>query len=420
MRRHVKQIVATLSMMMIISGCGIEEKRDAEWKQQEEGKPKKLVIWEEKGKGAALKPAIKSFEEKYNINVEYKELELSAEMKEKIRLDGPAGTGPDVLSLPHDQIGQLALEGVIVPIEVKEETVDTFTDQAIEAQMYDGKLYGLPKAIETPIFIYNKALMSKPPETMEELYAFSKEKRNKEEYGFLAPWDNFYFANAVLSGMGGYVFSQDGGKADPMNIGLHNDASIRGATYIQKWYEEKLFPKGIIGENGGSTLEGLFSEGKVASVMSGPWAFESYQSAGIDIGASAMPLLPNGNPMNTFIGVKGFHVNSFSPYQKWSTKLVEHLTNEQNAKIRYEQTEEVPPVNNLLDDPMIKENEKASAIVEQAKTGEPMPNIPEMTEIWGPMVTAMQLVANGKEEPKQALEEAVRTIKSQIEANHGS
>lgn len=29
-----------------------------------------------------------------------------------------------------------------------------------------------------------------------------------------------------------------------------------------------------------------------------------------------------------------------------------------------------------------------------------MPNIPEMNEVWGPMVTALQLIANGRENPK--------------------
>ncbi len=165
-----------------------------------------------------------------------------------------------------------------------------------------------------------------------------------------------------------------------------------------------MFPKGIIGENGGSTLEGLFSEGKVASVMSGPWAFDSYKQAGIDLGVSKLPTLPNGKPMQTFIGVKGWEVNSFTKYSKWSTKLVKYLTNYENAKIRYQKTQEIPPVVSLLNDPLIQENEKSKAIVTQASTGKVMPNIPEMNEVWGPMVTALQLIANGRENPKTAFE----------------
>ncbi|KWU63916.1 cyclodextrin-binding protein [Priestia megaterium] len=418
--KFFKKSILLASTIALLTACGIEEKLDAKEKTEVERKPKKLIVWEEKGKAQALVPAIKNFEKKYGIQVEYKELELSAEIKEKIRLDGPAGTGPDVLSLPHDQIGQLALEGLIKPIKVDKKTINQFTKQAIESQTYDGKLYGLPKAIETPVFLYNKKLMKEPPKTMEELYKISKQFKGHKQYAFLAPWDNFYFANAVIAGMGGEIFKSKNGHVDASKVELNNSGAVKGASYIKKWYQEGLFPKGIIGENGGSTLEGLFSEGRIASVMSGPWAFDSYKQAGIDLGVSTLPTLPNGKPMQTFIGVKGWEVNSFTKYSKWSTKLVEYLTNYENAKIRYQKTQEIPPVVSLLNDPLIQENEKSKAIVTQASTGKVMPNIPEMNEVWGPMVTALQLIANGRENPKTALNEASETIHDQIQANHGS
>ncbi|SIR49634.1 extracellular solute-binding protein [Priestia flexa] len=167
-----------------------------------------------------------------------------------------------IAALPHDQIGQLALEGVIAPVTVESSIVSAFTEQSIRAESYAGKLYGLPKAIETPIFLYNKDLMKKAPKTMNELYEISKSNQNAGQYGFLAPWDNFYFANAVLSGMGSYVFKQEKQSLDPTDIGLHSDGAIDGGSYISKWYNENLFPKAIIGENGGSTLEALFQKGK--------------------------------------------------------------------------------------------------------------------------------------------------------------
>ena len=88
---------------------------------------------------------------------------------------------------------------------------------------------------------------------------------------------------------GGYVFAENDGALDPADLGLNNEGAVEGTEYIQKWYQEGLFPKGIVGENGGAAMDGLFNEGKVASVMNGPWSFQSYKDAGIDIGISAMP-----------------------------------------------------------------------------------------------------------------------------------
>ncbi|MGG1687899.1 extracellular solute-binding protein [Pseudalkalibacillus sp. NRS-1564] len=427
MKRFFALFLTLVLAIGVLAACGPQNNENAssnnggsDSEGEDANKPEKLVVWEDTDKGIALEPAIASFEEEYGIKVEFKELGMADEIREQIRLDGPAGTGPDVITLPHDQIGQAAVEGLISPIEVEQSVIDTFTESSIQAENFDGNLYGLPKATETPVFIYNKDLMEKAPESMDEVYDFAKDFTKDKQYGFLALWDNFYFANAVLSGYGGYVFDRTDEGLNPDDIGLNNDGAIEGTEYIQKWYQEDLFPKGLIGENGGSTMDGLFNEGKAASVMNGPWSFQGYKDAGIDIGVAPMPTLPNGENFKTFIGVKGWHVSNFSENKEWATKLVEWLTNEENAKIRYEKTAEIPPVKSLIEDPVIADNEGASAVALQSQYGVPMPNIPEMAEVWEPAASALQLVATDKQEPKAALDEATKTIKSQIEQNHSN
>ncbi|WP_226658600.1 extracellular solute-binding protein [Guptibacillus hwajinpoensis] len=427
MKRFFALFLTLVLAIGVLAACGPQNNENAssngggsDSEGDDANKPEKLVVWEDTDKGIALEPAIASFEEEYGIKVEFKELGMADEIREQIRLDGPAGTGPDVITLPHDQIGQAAVEGLISPIEVEQSVVDTFTESSIQAENFDGKLYGLPKATETPVFIYNKELMDKAPETMDEVYDFAKDYTKDKQYGFLALWDNFYFANAVLAGYGGYVFDRTDEGLNPQDLGLNNEGAVEGTQYIQKWYEEGLFPKGLIGENGGSTMDGLFNEGKAASVMNGPWSFQGYKDAGIDIGVAPMPKLPNGENFKTFIGVKGWHVSNFSENKEWATKLVEWLTNEENAKIRYEKTAEIPPVKSLIEDPVIADNEGASAVAVQSQYGVPMPNIPEMAEVWEPAASALQLVATNKQEPKAALDEATKTIKSQIEQNHSN
>ena len=427
MKRFFALFLTLVLAIGVLAACGPQNNENAssngggsDSEGDDASKPEKLVVWEDTDKGIALEPAIASFEEEYGIKVEFKELGMADEIREQIRLDGPAGTGPDVITLPHDQIGQAAVEGLISPIEVEQSVVDTFTESSIQAESFDGKLYGLPKATETPVFIYNKELMDKAPESMDEVYDFAKDFTKDKQYGFLALWDNFYFANAVLAGYGGYVFERTEEGLNPQKLGLNNEGAIEGAKYVQKWYEEGLFPNGLIGENGGSTMDGLFNEGKAASVMNGPWSFQGYKDAGIDIGVATMPKLPNGENFKTFIGVKGWHVSNFSENKEWATKLVEWLTNEENAKIRYEETAEIPPVKSLIEDPVIAENEGASAVALQSQYGVPMPNIPEMAEVWEPAASALQLIATDKQEPKAALDEATKTIKSQIEQNHSN
>ena len=152
--------------------------------------------------------------------------------------------------------------------------------------------------------------------------------------------------------------------------------------------------------------------------MNGPWAFQAMEKNGIDYGVAPMPKLPNGQPMKTFVGVKGWHVTSFSKQNDLATKFTEWVTNEENAKIRFEKTKEIPPVKSVMEDPIIKDNEVAKAVATQSENGIPMPNIPEMQEVWKPAGDALQLVVTDKEAPKAALDSAVKQIKGNIEANH--
>jgi len=343
---------------------------------------------------------------------------MATKMKEQLRLDGPAGTGPDIITLPHDQIGELAVQGHIAELNVSDDVKSTFSESSISAQTFDGKLYGLPKSAETPVFIYNKALMTEVPATMEDLYEFAKTNTKDGKYGFLALWDNFYFAHAPIAGNGGYVFGEKDGALNPQDLGLNNEGAVKGTEYIQKWYTEGLFPNGIIGENGGSAMDGLFNEGKVASVMNGPWAFGGMKDAGIEYGAAPFPKFADGTPMKTFMGVKGWHVSSYSKNQEWATKFLEYITNDENAKYRFEQTSEVPTNVALVDDPAIAENEGAKAVALQTQDAVPMPNIPEMGEVWAPMASALQTVVTGKAEPQAALDSAVKQIEQNIQQNH--
>ncbi|MDR4937509.1 extracellular solute-binding protein [Rossellomorea marisflavi] len=424
----MKKVVSLFMVLLLVAGvlaaCGPNREEgasgDGDKKAENKDKPEKLVVWEDEKKSGWLDEVGKKFTEETGIELEVKEVEMASKMKEQLRLDGPAGTGPDVVTFPHDQIGELALAGHIAPLEVSDDVKKRFTESSILAESYDGKLYGLPKSSETPVFIYNKELMKEAPASMDDVYSFAKDFTKDGNYGFLALWDNFYFAHAPMGGYGGYVFAENDGALDPKDLGLNNEGAVEGTEYIQKWYKEGLFPKGIIGENGGSAMDGLFNEGKVASVMNGPWSFQGYKDAGIDIGVTAMPKLPNGEPMKTFMGVKGWHVSGYSKNKEWAQKFVEFITEDENAKYRFEQTQEVPTNEGLINDSAIAENEGAKAVAEQSKYAVPMPNIPEMGEVWDPMAKSLQTVVTGKQEPKAALDAAVKQIEDNIKANHSN
>ncbi|MFS0864932.1 extracellular solute-binding protein [Fredinandcohnia sp. 179-A 10B2 NHS] len=420
--KKILGIISTLALSFSLVACGPQDNADDGGDEggKDNNEAKELLVWEDIAKADGIKDAVAKFEKEHNVTVKVVEKPYTKQI-EDLRLDGPAGTGPDVLTMPGDQIGTAALEGLIKELDVSEDVQKIYTETAMQSQMVDGKIYGLPKAVETTTLYYNKDLISEDelPETLEGWYEYSKGVANGEKFGFLALFDKIYYAQGLMSGYGGYIFKNDNGTFNPGDIGLNNEGAIEGAQFIKKFYDEKLFPSGIIGEQGINVIETLFTEGKAAAIISGPWNIEPFTKAGVNFGVTKLPALENGRNMSAFINVKSYNVSAYSKNQELAQQFVEFIANEENSKTRYEVTKEVPAVAALAEDPAVTESEAAKAVADQSQYSELMPSIPEMNEVWAPADAALQTIATGKAEPKEALDQAVETIKGQIEASHG-
>ncbi|TSB48473.1 extracellular solute-binding protein [Alkalicoccobacillus porphyridii] len=407
-------------MAAALTACGPGEEDPSASNEEGSSGSNTLLVWEDIQKSEGITEAVEQFEQEHDVQIEVIEKGYAGQI-EDLRLDGPSGSGPDVITVPHDQIGTAVTEGLLAELDVSDDVTSLYTEETMLSQMVDGKVYGLPKAVETTVLFYNKELVDENnlPETLEEWYDLSVDQTKDGQYGFLAKWDEVYYAQSVLGGYGGYVFPQDAdGNYDVTDIGLNNEGAVEGGEYIQTFFKEGLFPAGIIGEQGINVLDSLFTEQKAAAVISGPWSFGPYAEAGVDYGVAPLPLLSNGENMSSFLGVKSYNVSSYSDNAELAQEFVEFLTNFENSKKRFEITQEVPPLVDLIDDPVVTENENAAAMAEQSLNASLTPNIPEMAEVWTPVDNALGLIATDRAEVQQALDEAVQTIDSQIQANH--
>ena len=379
-----------------------------------------LLIWEDIKKSSGISDAVKDFEKENNVKVVVQETPY-AQQTEKLRLDGPAGIGPDVVVIPNDQLGTAVVQGLLAPLNLDKAFLASFTPPALNAFQLKGQTYGVPKAVETLVLIYNKDLLPQAPATLDEYYTFSKAERAKGKYGLLAKFDEVYYAYGAMASMGGYIFGKDAkGEINVEDIGLNKPGSIEAITYLKKFYADGLFPAGIVGDNGLNAIDSLFTEKKAAAVITGPWAFQPYEAAGINYGVKALPLLPNGKPMSSFLGVKGYAVSTYSKQKPLAEKFITFINQPKYAKVRYEVTKEIPALTALVNDPMIKNDEKANAVAEQSTRATAMPGVPEMQEVWGPANNGIQLGVTGKQPVDAALNDAVKNIQMQIEAAKAS
>ncbi|BDG34740.1 sugar ABC transporter substrate-binding protein [Saccharococcus caldoxylosilyticus] len=423
MRKVVSLFMAMILMIGVLAACG--PKRDVgQVKENNKGnttenveKPEKLVVWvndEEKQK-QALNDIFKKYTEKTGIKVEMVAVSMLDQVK-KIALDGPAGKGPDIFYQPHDRIGDIVLQGLADPVDLGDAKSE-YSKIAVDAVTYDGQIYGVPFVVETYGLFYNKNLVPEAPKTMEELMKIAKEKTNpaKDQYGFLMEAANFYFVYPFFAGYGGYVFRNEDGKMDTSDIGLANDGAVKGAELVQSWFKNGYIPKEINQD----VMNGLFTKGNVATVISGPWNIATYRDAlGDKLATAPLPVLENGEHPKSFVGVKAWMLSAYSKNKEWATDLMKFITNEENSLHYYEVAGEMPANEKALTNEKIKNDPLISGFAEQIQYGEPMPNVPQMSQVWDPMGNALQFIAKG-DNPKEVLKEAVKTIQDKIAASGG-
>lgn len=379
-----------------------------------------INVWEDIRKASGIKDAVTDFEKQYDVKVNVLEMPYAQQL-EKLRLDGPAGMGPDVLVIPNDQLGGAVVQGLLAPLNLEAKYTAQYTPASINAFRMDNSLYGVPKAVETLVLIYNKDLVNKPFSSLQEWYDFSEQQRKKNQYGLLAKFDQIYYSWGAISPMGGYIFGKnDKGGYSTNDVGLNTPGAVEAVTYLKKFYAEGIFPAGTIGDNGLNAIDSLFTEKKAAAVINGPWAFQPYEAAGINYGVAPLPTLPDGKPMSSFLGVKGYVISTWSKDKAMAQKFIEFINQPHYMKTRYLATREIPPLTAMIDDPVIKNDEKASAVAVQAARATAMPGIPEMGEVWGPANAALELSLTGKQDPKAALDSAEKQVRMQIEAMQAS
>ncbi len=414
-------LLLMVSFVLLLAACAPEregaeeatenesssEENNEESQSTEEDKPEELVVWinDEDIAEEVSTQMFDKYTEETGIEIKYERVAIPDQVQE-LSLAGPTGDGPDLFFQPQDSLGDIVAQGLAMPIEYTDEEAGAFTDVAMDAFLYEGENYGAPVAIETYFAFYNKSLIDTAPETIDDVLAMSQDLTNpsNDEYGFLIS-PEFYYLYSFMNAYGGYVFGEEGGVYDPTDIGLDNEGSIEGLQKYKEFIDEGLLPKTLTVD----VLDGLFKEGKVGMVVSGPWNMPIYKEAlGDDLATAPLPKM-NGEVAPSFVGVKSWLVSYYSENQKWATDLAKFMTNDENSQLYYEVTGELPPRPEILD---AVEDPIYAGYTEQVPHGTLMPNVPEMSPIWD-MDIAIELINNGSD-VESAVKDTVQSIKDKI------
>jgi maltose/maltodextrin transport system substrate-binding protein len=367
--------------------------------------PPRLLVWINGDKGYnGLQKVGDAFEKVSGVKVVVQHPEGAPD---KFQAAAGAGKGPDIFCWPHDRVGEWAKSGLIVPVQPPRRIRDEIEASAWQAFTWRGKVWGYPLAIEAIGLIYNKALVKTPPATWDEVFALDKALAPQGVKAILWPYAMSFFSWPVIAGPGGYVFGRnDQGEYDPTDIGVNNAGALQGAQLLDRLVREGLMPRGARY----SDMEAQFAAGKVAMMISGPWAWDNVKKKRIDFGVGAVPVL-NGKPAKPFVGVLGCMIPAPSKIKDIAREFLEnHLLRIAGLKTVSADVPLGTPANKayfaeLAGDANIR------ATMDNARAGEPIPNIPETGRFFPAMDAALEAISQGRQSPKEALDGAAARMK---------
>jgi arabinogalactan oligomer/maltooligosaccharide transport system substrate-binding protein len=375
-----------------------------------------LVIWTDSLKLDAVKQVADKFGADNGISVDVQA--ISSDLQTNFVTANAAGNGPDVVVGAHDWIGNLVQNGAIEPLQLTPDQLSGYSEKAVQATTYDGQLYGLPYGIEALALYRNTAVAPDEPKTMDDAISEGEAavKAGKVDSALNLPVGengDAYHMEPILTSLGGYIFGtgSDGGY-NPEDVGIGKPGSIAAAKKIAELAKAKVLRSSISGDNSIA----LFTSGKAAFLVSGPWALPDVQKSDVKYAIQPVPGFAGGEPAQPFMGAQAFMVAAGAQNEAFAQEFVTNGVNNEDAmKILFDGTK-LPPamtaVQDQVDDPDLK------VFVDAANAAGPMPAIPAMASVWEPLGKAYAAIVGGAD-PTKTIEDAGKTINDAIKSAGG-
>ena len=290
------------------------------------------AVWNEE-QLPALREIARAFEaQNPNIKVDV-QLTPFDQYFTKLQTSASAGNAPDVFWLNAPNFGLYASEG-----QLKEMTVDkaAYPQTLIDLYSYEGKLYGVPKDIDTIGLWYNKRLFDAAkvdyPDaswTWDDLRAAARKLTDPKRrvWGIAAAQKDQEGYYNTIPQAGGYVISPDGEQS-----GYDKPETIQGLAFWTDLIRSGSSPTAR--QMVDTEFNDLFASQKVAMIFGGSWRAIEFSQNGALKGHLGVAPLPKGPQRQTSV-IHGLAnvVYAKTEHPEQATKFAEFLGGPKAAEI---------------------------------------------------------------------------------------
>jgi arabinogalactan oligomer / maltooligosaccharide transport system substrate-binding protein len=375
-----------------------------------------IRIWTDKDRRADVERIAKAWGARRGVTIEVVEKGFG-DIRDQLKTVQPA-TAPDVVIGAHDWTGQLAADGLVLPISPRRATVNQFPKYALDAFSYGRavkRLYGAPVALENVGLVVNTRLAAVPRTWAAlERAALAFKNRNPDNLAIAvpqAPAGDAYHMYPFFSGLGGYVFGKNkAGNLNPSQIGVANPVFLRNAPMIDRWDRLGLINSKVNYD----TAKNAFLKGQAAFWVTGPWEADTLRQSGLRFRVVQVPRLKFRSV--PFLGVQGFMVTRYA-----NTHGVGTLAKDLVASYIMLPASQraLAAANGRYPANTVAGRQVRDAVLSQfgaaGAGGVPMPNIPQMSSVWEELGGAWLKSTNGTAtQARPTFTTAARNIRNKI------
>ena len=384
MKKAISILLCTALTIGCIGGCGKSQDTGNDVTTQgateASGDVVNVKIWHD-GDESIMQTIADSVNKKLadeNVQVTF---EKKSGLTDQLQLYGnDEANGPDMYLYAHDSLGTFAEMGILAPITdvISEDALADMLPMTVEAGNYNDTQYLMPVYFETLLFMYNKAKWEgEVPDTTDGLYDYmvAHTDTNAGTYAVVNQHSTAYNVAPVINGFGGYIIDKDA------NPGLNKQETKDAIEYNKKF-------AALQADGDYNTVTALFNEGMAQAIIGGPWLVSGIKDAGIDLGIKSLSdfKLPNGKALAPYSGVQSVGVLKYAAENKKDAiaKVLEAIASTDTGIALANQSNCAPANSKSYDDAQVASNEMIMAMKKTAETAQPMPNIPQMSVMWGP------------------------------------
>lgn len=286
------------------------------------------------------------------------------------------GSAPDLIVTQWNNIGPWSAAGAVQSLEefIKRDGFDTsqIIPAALDRMKVNNDIFGFPisMSMANKLFYNKKAFeeagLTAPPETLEDLFEYSKkltkkdDKGNITQMGFIPdyPWIDNVFWPIIFNG------SWDDGNG---KLTANQEANVKAIDYQVNYYKEfgqESIDKFKSGMGGLETPQDPILTGKLAMIIGWENWYVKHRGEGKEVGVAPFPY-PAANPElkgSGMVSPIAMFIPSKAKHQEEAWKVMQYLLGE-DVQIEYSiQSGSIPVLMKALDNPKLTENQEVKEL----------------------------------------------------------